>query len=79
MPSVENKEETITVSENGDHDLFAHIVPAEDLTDAIVNGIPVMALCGKIWIPSRDPEKYPKCKTCVEIYDRFIGLWDGQV
>ena len=25
------------------------------------------ALCGKIWIPGRDPKKYPLCPTCKEI------------
>jgi len=28
----------------------------------------VKALCGKNWIPSRDPEKYPICPTCKEIH-----------
>jgi hypothetical protein len=35
----------------------------------MVNGTPVIALCGKVWVPSRDPQKYPVCPTCKEIWD----------
>jgi hypothetical protein len=42
--------------------------------DAMVNGTPVVALCGKVWVPSRDPKKYPVCPECKEIWD---GMRDG--
>jgi len=29
----------------------------------------VIALCGKVWIPNRDPQKFPVCPECQEIYD----------
>ncbi|MGO3033127.1 MAG: DUF3039 domain-containing protein, partial [Microbacterium gubbeenense] len=32
-------------------------------------GKPVRALCGKKWTPGRDPEKFPVCPTCKEIYE----------
>lgn len=57
---------------NGDHDLFAHYAEANDIMESLVNGIPIMALCGKIWIPSRDPAKYPICPECSEIYKRIV-------
>jgi Protein of unknown function (DUF3039) len=31
--------------------------------------VPAVALCGKKWIPNRDPDRYPVCPTCKEIYD----------
>jgi hypothetical protein len=34
----------------------------------MVTGTPIRALCGKIWVPSRDPKKYPVCPECKEIY-----------
>jgi hypothetical protein len=79
VPSVENKENTVTASQSGDHNLFAHFVEADKIADAIINGTPVHALCGKVWVPSRDPDKYPTCKTCLEIYNQFIAWWDDQV
>jgi hypothetical protein len=44
-------------------------VPKGKLVDAMVNGTPVVALCGKVWVPSRDPQRYPVCPECKEIYD----------
>jgi hypothetical protein len=32
-----------------------------------VTGEPVTALCGKVWVPSRDPKRYPVCPECDEI------------
>ena len=61
-------------TEEGDHDRFAHFVNKEDVAEAYVNGTPVIALCGKIWVPSRDPEKFKICPQCKEIYDSlFLG------
>jgi hypothetical protein len=53
----------------GDHDRFSHYVAKGKLVDAMVNGTPVVALCGKVWVPSRDPQRYPVCPECKEIYD----------
>ena len=54
--------------DDGGHDRFAHYVKKEKITESAVTGKAVRALCGKKWIPSRDPEKYPICSTCKEIY-----------
>ena len=32
-------------------------------------GTPVVALCGKVWVPSRDPEKYPVCPECKDAWE----------
>ena len=52
-----------------DHDRYSHFVDKKKLTDAMVMGTAVVALCGKIWVPSRDPEKYPVCPECREIWE----------
>jgi len=36
---------------------------------AMVEGTPVVALCGKVWVPSRDPQRYPVCPECKEIWE----------
>jgi hypothetical protein len=56
------------LEDDGGHDRFAHYVKKEKITESAVTGKSVKALCGKKWIPSRDPEKYPICPTCKEIY-----------
>jgi hypothetical protein len=35
----------------------------------MVMGTPVVALCGKVWVPSRNPEKFPVCPECKEIWE----------
>ena len=57
--------------DDGGHDRFSHYVKKEKIVESAVTGKAVKALCGKKWIPSRDPEKYPICPTCKEI---FAGL-----
>jgi hypothetical protein len=63
------EERTDLRHESGDHDRFAHYVPKEKLTQALVMGTPVRALCGKLWTPSRDPSKYPVCPDCKRIWE----------
>ena len=55
--------------DEGDHERFSHYVPKDKLTDAMVMGTPVVALCGKVWVPSRDPERFPVCPECKEIWE----------
>lgn len=53
-------------TDHGDHDRFAHYCRKADITRALVTGEAIVALCGKKWVPSRDPSRYPICPTCVE-------------
>ena len=57
-------------TDDGDHDRYSHYVPKAHLNRALVLGEPVTALCGKVWVPSRDPDRYPVCPTCKEIKAR---------
>lgn len=63
------EEERLSPVDEGDHERFSHYVRKEKITEAMVTGKAVRALCGKKWVPSRDPEKFPICPTCKEIYD----------
>lgn len=60
---------------DGDHDRFSHRVIKEELDQSWLNGTIVTALCGKRWIPVGDPERYPPCPKCEEVYD---GLPDDE-
>lgn len=73
--------------DDGDHERFTHIVlegyTPEDgefvpvgnsVVEGIINSTAVKALCGKTWVPGRDPKKYPICPTCREIA-QSLG-WD---
>ncbi|MHB1491915.1 MAG: DUF3039 domain-containing protein, partial [Cellulomonas sp.] len=56
---------------------FAHYVRKEKILASAVSGSPVIALCGKVWVPGRDPNKFPVCPVCKEIYDGLRGPQDG--
>src|SRR5436305_6072922 len=58
-----------TSNDDGDHERFSHYAPKDKITEAMVTGTPITALCGKVWVPSRDPKRYPVCPTCKEIYE----------
>ena len=45
----------------------AHIVRKGGVTEAYVLGTPLEALCGKVFVPSRDPKSLPVCEMCKEI------------
>ncbi|MCU1354124.1 MAG: hypothetical protein JWM05_3333 [Acidimicrobiales bacterium] len=71
-------ERPVETTDEGDHDRFAHVVvPASAVTEAYITGQPVTALCGKTWVPSRNPERYPICPTCKEILQTAQGLGGG--
>jgi len=60
------------LQEPGDHERFSHYVKKEKILESALSGKPVRALCGKKWTPGRDPEKFPVCPTCKEIYESLI-------
>ncbi|MDE3007674.1 MAG: DUF3039 domain-containing protein [Acidobacteriota bacterium] len=70
----------VTRTDDGDHERFTHVVlegytpkdgefvPLENsVVEGMINATPVRALCGKVWVPGRDPQRYPICPTCREI------------
>lgn len=69
--------ESTTHLDDGDHERFTHLVLEgytpkngefvaleNSVVEGMVNATPVRALCGKVWVPGRDPKKYPLCPTC---------------
>ena len=78
--------ESVTRLDDGDHERFTHIVlegfrpddpdkefiaVGNSVVEGMVNATPVRALCGKVWVPGRDPSKYPVCPTCKELAQRL--------
>jgi len=66
---VEERPETRT--DDGDHERFAHYVQKDKIVESAVTGTPVVALCGKVWVPNRDPQKFPVCPDCKRILDEY--------
>jgi hypothetical protein len=55
--------------EPGDHERFSHYVKKDKILESALSGAPVIALCGKVWVPGRDPNKFPVCPSCREIFE----------
>jgi len=68
------------VPEESDRERLSHIVlegfkvdddryvaAGPSVVEGMVTSTPVKALCGKTWVPGRDPTRYPLCPTCREI------------
>jgi len=64
--------------EPGDHERFAHYVRKNKIMESAMSGTPVVALCGKVWVPGRDPKKFPVCPTCKEIFEGLRAPGDGK-
>lgn len=75
--AVLDRQEQLQDIEPGDHERFSHYVRKEKIMESAVTGEPVVALCGKVWTPGRDPEKFPICPQCKEIYDGLQAPKDG--
>jgi hypothetical protein len=61
----------------------AHIVktdPGESaqakVLEARIYGTPLEALCGHVWVPSRDPKSLPLCEECKAIYEMYRMMND---
>jgi hypothetical protein len=70
-----------------DHELLAHVVlegfprangqfvsAGPTVEEAKASRFVIIALCGKAWVPSRNPASYPLCETCAEIVNEFDWL-----
>jgi hypothetical protein len=62
----------------------AHIVkagPGENgaalVLEARIMGTPIEALCGFVWVPSKDPKQLPICEQCKSIYEMYRSFSDG--
>ena len=80
---VDVVEETERVLQTGEP-AAAHIVKTEPgesaaakVLEARIYGTPLEALCGHVWIPSRDPKQLPLCEECKSIYEMYRAFNEG--
>jgi hypothetical protein len=64
-------EEQLDQVEAGDHERYSHYVKKDKIVESAVMGNAVVALCGKVWVPSRDPERFPVCPDCKAIFEKL--------
>lgn len=79
-PGTTDQQQTERSTQTG-KPLVAHIVKTEKdesaaakVLEARIHGTPLEALCGHVWVPSRDPKQLPMCQACKEIYEMYRGF-----
>lgn len=58
-------------TDEDDEGRLAHIGRAAEVNRAYVTGETITALCGKRFVPTRDPERYPVCPRCAQVLARL--------
>ena len=67
--AIQEVESEILLDE-GDHDRFSHYARKADIVESAVTGKPIVALCGKVWVPDRNPDRFPLCPRCKDLYEK---------
>jgi hypothetical protein len=62
-----------TKTGGGSSDHVAHIVTKDQQMLGYVGGEAIKALCGKIWVPTRDYQGLPICQACIDERDRRVA------
>ncbi|MEO5901291.1 MAG: DUF3039 domain-containing protein [Ilumatobacteraceae bacterium] len=80
IDTIEETEEVLHTGEPA----AAHIVKTEPgesaaakVLEARIYGTPLEALCGHVWVPSRDPKQLPVCEKCKSVYEMYRAFNDG--
>lgn len=63
-------------AEPGEDERLSHIIRRSDWAAAYFEGRAVEALCGKRWVPTRDPERFPLCPECKQLAEA-LGIRAG--
>ena len=63
---------TDTKNDDNDEEQFAHYAESASVTEGYIMGTPVIALCGKVFVPSRNPERLRVCSICKEIMEALF-------
>lgn len=69
--NLDTLQDSQVVVDQGDHERFSHYVKKDRIVESAVMGSAVVALCGKVWVPTRDPQKFPVCPDCLKIFEKL--------
>ncbi len=71
MSTRSDTSEAVELDNSGENK-FAHYAEKVSVTEGYVLGTPVLAVCGELFIPSRDPKKFPLCPICKKISEALF-------
>lgn len=55
----------------GSPDDHAHLCRKSEITRAAIEGGFVTALCGVKFMPLRNPDNFPTCEKCKQLFEQF--------
>jgi hypothetical protein len=70
--TLEKTKSEFKVKDEGSSNKFSHYADKNKITEGYVLGTPIVALCGKVFVPSRDPLKFEICPICKNIADSLF-------
>lgn len=74
-PDLTDLDPFLDENDSDDEEDKAHIIKGPNaearVTEAMVYGYELQALCGYRWIPRRNPDECPICKKCLNIYQQM--------
>lgn len=56
----------------------AHYIQERDTMRGYINGDVVKAICGVLFVPTRDPKKFPVCEDCLVELQKIAAARAGQ-
>lgn len=65
--------EDVTEDLDFEEPVVSHLISREDAMNGYINGVAVTAACGHVFVPTRDPNRYPLCQKCVEVVRNSFG------
>lgn len=77
QPARTTRQQPETRLDRDGSDRRAHIVMKEDQMRGYLTGEPIQALCGKVWVPTRDYQGLPVCQECQDERDRLLAGMKG--
>jgi hypothetical protein len=61
------------LTDNGDHDRFQHYFHKKDISLNILEGTPMVALCGKVLEQQVDPKGRSICQACQDFMNTVVA------
>jgi len=72
MSSIIEETTLETIDADTGEPKFAHYADSVSVTEGYIMGKAVMAICGKLFVPTRDPNKFPICPICKELAEALL-------
>lgn len=72
MTAVLERETVLQDQDEDEEEQFSHYADKVSVTAGYVLGTPVEAVCGKVFVPHRNPDRLPLCPKCKAIADALF-------